>query len=411
VDADGAIVDCKGGRAPVPDVLKGPCVGRRLDSVVTDAAGSRLLSAVEEAVRTGVPGRVTYTMAIEGADRHFEARLMPMASSVGARPHVLIVTRDLTERLNAERALRESEGRYRALIEGSIEGICINQGNAIRFVNQSFCEKFGCGSPDDVVGRSFMEFVAPHERERLGGYRDARLRGEPTPTRYTFEGIRADGTPLLMEMIATLFQWDGRPAILSTLRNVTAEQRAREAAAALAEVGRELAGTLNVDELLDRILVRVIRLLRARRGNVFSLDPATGALPCLASQGEAQAELMVGKVLGRGEGVVGHALARGGPVASPDMLNDPALALPEWVQAACRAHGFTAVLAVPLTARGRVIGALAVADAPGRVFTAEDIALAVAFADHAAVALANAWRFRELEDRVRALNGCPQETN
>jgi GAF domain-containing protein len=73
-----------------------------------------------------------------------------------------------------------------------------------------------------------------------------------------------------------------------------------------------------------------------------------------------------------------------------------------------RAHGLSAVMAAPLAIRGRTVGALIVGDVRGRHYSEDDHRLLAAFADHAAVALEHAWRFRELEDRLGALKAAPQ---
>jgi GAF domain-containing protein len=169
------------------------------------------------------------------------------------------------------------------------------------------------------------------------------------------------------------------------------------------KAGRELASTLDLNEVMERILGRVTRLLRAGRAQIFHVDPETSALRCLASAGDVRAEVVVGREFSAGEGVVGRAIALGQPVISSDILTDPTSALPEWSAALSRTHGFTAVIAVPLVARAAAIGVLAVADTPPRTYPEEERALLVAFADHAAVALDNARRQRELADRLRAL--------
>ena len=86
-------------------------------------------------------------------------------------------------------------------------------------------------------------------------------------------------------------------------------------------------------------------------------------------------------------------------VVSRDVLTDPRLTFAPESLALIEASPIRAVLAVPLTVKGQVIGALALFDGDGRVFTAEDVRLAQAFADQAAVALENARLYSEAERR------------
>jgi len=357
------------------------------------------------ATLTGTPGTLEHTAAVGGFERTFEARLVPLEPP---GRQALIVVRDVSDRRRAEQALRDSEARYRALAEGSIEGICIVQDGLIRFANQALCDIFGYAGPDALLGQPALILDAPEEHDRLKSYRLRRLRGEPAPKRYEYKGIRADGKPLWIENLVTVLSWEGRTAILTTKQDVTDRKRAQEAAAALADIGRELAGTLDLNEVVARTLERLVHLLSVGRAGVYIVDPGSGRLRCLAAAGEASPEAAVGREMAPGQGLMWKAITLGQVVASPDLLSEPAIEQPEWAIAMNRAHGLSAVMAAPLAIRGRTVGALMVGDVRGRHYSEDDHRLLAAFADHAAVALDHAWRFRELEDRLDALKAAPQ---
>ena len=92
----------------------------------------------------------------------------------------------------------------------------------------------------------------------------------------------------------------------------------------------------------------------------------------------------------QGVGPSGIAIVEGRAVASSDVFNDPAIVLSDEVRAAMRRTGAGAVVAVPLRAKGRSIGTLALGDVPGRVFSDAEATLLQAFGDQAALALENA---------------------
>src|SRR5207248_10142541 len=100
-----------------------------------------------------------------------------------------------------------------------------------------------------------------------------------------------------------------------------------------------------------------------------------------------------GHVLPPGVGVLGRAVVEGRAVATPDALADAATRVSDDLRANFRASGDVAVLAVPMRAKGVIIGALGVADQRGRVFTDGEAALLQAFADQATLALENARLF------------------
>ncbi len=89
----------------------------------------------------------------------------------------------MTERQKAERALRESELKYKTLTENSIAGIFIHQDDKYVFVNDQFAEMLGY-APDELLGRKYYEFVHPDQREMTKERAFRRLAGEKIPKRY-----------------------------------------------------------------------------------------------------------------------------------------------------------------------------------------------------------------------------------
>jgi GAF domain-containing protein len=96
---------------------------------------------------------------------------------------------------------------------------------------------------------------------------------------------------------------------------------------------------------------------------------------------------------------VGLAVAERRAVVSNDVLTDPRLSYTVEVRAFIEGSLIRSVLAVPLIVKDQVIGALGLVDTAGRVFSTDDVQLAQAFADQAAVALENARLYAEAERR------------
>ncbi|MEX2147017.1 MAG: GAF domain-containing protein, partial [Candidatus Rokuibacteriota bacterium] len=167
---------------------------------------------------------------------------------------------------------------------------------------------------------------------------------------------------------------------------------------ALADVGRLFSDNLDPDVVAPRIADSVRTLLGALSSVLFRLDPATQDLTGIAAAGEG-ARAREEMVLHRGEGAAGLAVIERRPVVSVDIGSDDRLTVrPEmahWAEGAL----FGAVLAVPLVVREQIIGALAVRDRVGRVFSDEEVRLAQAFADQAALVLSSAQLYAEATRR------------
>ena len=136
---------------------------------------------------------------------------------------------DVTERHAAGAALRQSEERLRNLVQGSIEGILVFAEGKIIFANSSAARVYGFETPGEMLGIDPLTFVAPADLARVAAYREARTRGEPAPLRYEFQAIKRSGEPTWIEILVSPVEWDGRPAFLATLLDISERRAAAEA--------------------------------------------------------------------------------------------------------------------------------------------------------------------------------------
>ncbi len=135
---------------------------------------------------------------------------------------------DVTDREQALLALKESEERFRNLIEGSIEGICVHRDWKPLFANQSFATMLGFETPDELTAHgSLFDLVPKYERERLLGYLDARKTGGGAPNCYEFDARRPDGTVVTLQVLVKMVSWQDGPAVLSTAIDVSDRKRAQ----------------------------------------------------------------------------------------------------------------------------------------------------------------------------------------
>jgi PAS domain S-box-containing protein len=147
---------------------------------------------------------------------------------VRGRRMVFGIGLDVTERKKAEQELRESEEKYRLVVENAGEAIAVVQDLSVKFVNSRTFEIM-LHSREEFLSRPFIDFVHPDDRQMLMGRYAARLSGESAPAMYPFRFIDKDGTTKWAEMRATTTQWEGKPAILVLMTDITERQEAGEA--------------------------------------------------------------------------------------------------------------------------------------------------------------------------------------
>ncbi|OGK88257.1 MAG: hypothetical protein A2X52_03875 [Candidatus Rokubacteria bacterium GWC2_70_16] len=177
-------------------------------------------------------------------------------------------------------------------------------------------------------------------------------------------------------------------------------ERRRHSAESLAELGRLISGSLDPEEVGRRVVASLRALLGATIVTLYRLDEESRDLVAIAAPEDAPALLGRSMRFSRGTGAVGLAVERNAPVVTADVLEDPRIALtPEMRARIEQASSDRAVLAVPLVAQGRVIGALGIVDGVGRLFDEGETRLARSFADQAAIALENARIYAEAEQR------------
>ena len=121
---------------------------------------------------------------------------------------------------------RESERRYRTLVEGSIQGIYIDRDWVTLFANSTFARILGYESPRALIGLDTRGWIAPHERSRIEGYRTARLAGEPVPAQYEFQAVRTDGSLIWIGIQIAEILWEGDRAFQSTVLDISERKRA-----------------------------------------------------------------------------------------------------------------------------------------------------------------------------------------
>jgi PAS domain S-box-containing protein len=125
--------------------------------------------------------------------------------------------------------LAEAERRLREIVEGSLVSIFIHWDNRLLFANETFARTFGYDSVDEVLAiGNWLQFLAPQERLRMESYRQARAGGRTAPVRYYFQGLRKDGSLIWLENVVRMVTWEGQPAILSMMLDVTERVRIEE---------------------------------------------------------------------------------------------------------------------------------------------------------------------------------------
>lgn len=131
---------------------------------------------------------------------------------------------DRTGAQAAEAALRDSENRYRQLVETSPDAIFVHSKGQILFANNAAASLLGARSASELVGRRALDLIAPPHRETVEARLERLHRGEPQEMALEMQILRLDGDSLEVEVSSNVMRYQGVPAIQSVLRDISQRQ-------------------------------------------------------------------------------------------------------------------------------------------------------------------------------------------
>ncbi|NPU83957.1 MAG: PAS domain S-box protein [Syntrophaceae bacterium] len=134
---------------------------------------------------------------------------------------------DISGLKRAEKALKESEGKYRALMESTSAGIYLIQDNMFIYVNPAFEAITGYTLPE-LAGIPFWDFIHPDFRELVKGRGTRRQGGTEPPERYEFKIIVKSGDVKWIELSAATIDLTSKPTIMGSMFDITDRKRAEK---------------------------------------------------------------------------------------------------------------------------------------------------------------------------------------
>jgi signal transduction histidine kinase len=174
--------------------------------------------------------------------------------------------------------------------------------------------------------------------------------------------------------------------------------RSEEAALALAAMTRELVEPLDVGRVHHRIVSTMLDLFRVRRAMLYWLDSGSQELVCVAAAGDVDDSRWLGHRMPAGAGIAGRAIFEHRAICAADTVYERS------ALAASEVDGAAQTLALPLRARGKVLGALTLGVGEGKVLGESDLQLLGIFAGHAALALENSRLYEDLRMTLEQLS-------
>ena len=363
-------------------------------------------SAVRQMLQDAVKGRARECevrwRTNDGAIVHFAGASVPRFSASGEFLSTLCTLRDVTEGKRAEEALRESEERYRVLVEFSPNSICVHRDGKLLYVNPAGVRLFGATDLAELVGRSVLDFIHPDSlpvvRERL-----RRLREGGTAPLIEERFVTLNGDVRDVEVTAIPITYENGPAAQVIIRDITERKQGEEKLRASEQVARgqveALTYSLDVlatapapDKFLGQMLSAIGRLLKAQSVILWLLDEANDSLVLrAAAQGTnfAAADpahpFIRNPLLWKKDKVLQETVFTGAPVICEDVEDDPRVS--SAIREYFKSKGTKKYLTIPTLVGGRVKGFIGIRHEARPRYRPEEIELAQALAHQAMLAI------------------------
>jgi PAS domain S-box-containing protein len=331
----------------------------------------------------------------------------------GAPQYFISQVEDVTERKRLEEQLRFAEARSSGILEISADAVvAIDEDQRITLFNAGAEQIFGysraeaIGAPLDIlIPEPYRATHRRHVETFSRGATVARRMGERGAALF---GLRKDGSEFPADASISKLEVGGRRIMTVALRDITEQKRIEDEQRFLAEVGPVLATSLEYEETMTRIAELAVRRLadfcivdlfeddEIRRVKVACRDSSKGWVCDVLTnvQLDRRREHLMWPVLRTRQSYL---------QSRPTPADIEAFAQSDEHLRALHAAEIRSVVAVPLMAQTRILGAMAlISSSPARIYGPADVRLAEQLAQRAALSITNARLFREAHSATKA---------
>jgi PAS domain S-box-containing protein len=206
-------------------------IDKNVQNLLVETDQARALKNALEIIQTGQGKTAEYTaLTKSGVEVPIEVTTQLLVDEKGHPAGFVDIIRDLTERKKAEQTLKDSEARFRSLIEQSHQGILVAQGPSphAAFVNKSLTDMLGYTAQDFESPETFIKMVPAEDRNRFFQFFKDRIAGKDVPVNYECRAVRKDGSIAWLNVSSGLVMYNDQPSIQLVLTDITERKEAEE---------------------------------------------------------------------------------------------------------------------------------------------------------------------------------------
>ena len=333
----------------------------------------------------------------DGGKADGEGSVTLLSDSTGNPSGFVIVTRETTERKRIEQALRESEERYRSVIENANEAIVVAQDGMLRFFNPKAMEIMGYPR-DELSSMPFPELIHPDDRQMVADRHLRRLAGEALSPVYAFRIIDKEGATKWLEINAVAIQWEEKPATLNFLSDITERKKAdhelqkrNRELTAINAIAQSLSQHTRLNKVLQTALYSTLEVTGLLTGGIWLLDEDKGKLVLAIHRGFGRKFERSMSRMPREIGIASRVMVIADIPATKE--------LPPKYKETARLDRLQSAISIPLKSKGKTLGVINLFSHNRRDFPAEDIQLLETIGGEIGVAIENAKLLERLSEQ------------
>jgi PAS domain S-box-containing protein len=415
-DLDGRYLLVNSACARILGRPKEEIVGRSDAQILPPEAAEKLAEVDRLVMDTGEASSYEEVIPVDGRPRTFLSTKSVYRDAAGNTAGIIGISRDITERKEAEQELVRREEQFRSLAEG-VDFVPWEADLAtwrFTYVGPQAAEILGYPPEDWYRDGFWVDRIHPEDRDWVTEY-CASKSGSGRGYRFEYRMLGSDGRVVWLDDIVSVVEGgDGTKRLQGVMVDITERKEAEEAQRFLAETGALLSSSLDYRATLTSVARLAVPTLADWCGvDVLAGD---GSVERLAVAHEDPARVPLARRLQErypadpeAPGGLHHVLRTGRPevyAEVTDAMLEAAARDAEHLEL-LREIGFGSVVIVPMVARGRTLGAITLVSAePGRGFGEADLRLAEELARRAATAMDNARLYeearKEIAERKRA---------
>jgi len=301
--------------------------------------------------------------------------------------------RDITERKKAEKKLKESEEKFRSIVENSHAGILIvGEDYKFIYVNDELCRILQY-SREEIIGHDFREFLDEEGKQLVADRYIRRQRGEKVPSRYEFNVVQKNGEKRRVEISSTVIKDSaGKVRTVAQILDITKHKKAEEKLSTIYNLSKEMSLSLDLDRISEIVLDATEKVLNFGNVDLFLLNEEKNELRVKEARGLKESERYIVIPLYGEKGISAHVARTGKSLNIPDVRKDKRYLL--------GLKGARSELCVPIKVKDKAIGVIDAESKELNAFSEEDQKLLETLASQAGIAIENARLFSE-EKRAR----------